>query len=252
MTGYGALLRKELLEVVRTWRIWLVGGIFVLFGIADPVLARFTKQILASTVGDQIPFELPDPTWADAWAQWTKDLSQTLLILVLVMAGATVASEVASGTAILTLTKPVSRAAFVLAKFTAAVALVLAAVAAGTALATAVTLLIFGEAEVGHIWKAVGVWAVLAVLLIAITMVASCLVPQTLAAFGIGFGAYLLISAAGMWQPAREYSFIGLSEAIGLLSTGQDAQWVWPISTGLVATVVCLAMAIAIFRRREL
>ena len=55
-----------------------------------------------------------------------------------------------------------------------------------------------------------------------------------------------------MWQPAREYSFIGLSEAIGLLSTGQDAQWVWPISTGLVATVVCLAMAIAIFRRREL
>ena len=102
MKGFTTILRKEYAEFFRTWRVWAVGGAFVLFGLIDPVVAKFTNQILSSALGDT-PIELPDPTHLDAWAQWSKDLSQLLLIVVLVAAAGTVAGEVSSGTLIMPL-----------------------------------------------------------------------------------------------------------------------------------------------------
>lgn len=252
MTGYLPLLRKELLEVARTWRIWLGLGVFGLFGIIDPLLARFMNLIITSAVGDQLQITVPDPTWLDAWAQWTKDLSQTLLVIVLVLAAASVAAEVSSGTAIMTLTKPVSRASFVAAKFTAVIVLVVGATVLGTGLASLVTALVFPDAQFAPIWRAVGAWLVLAIFLIAATLVASCLVKSTIAAFGIGFAGYLLLNVAALWQPLRAHTFVGLPEVVAKLASGQDAAWAWPVGSAMIATAILLGLAIVVFRRREL
>ncbi len=109
MTGFAPMLRKEFTEIVRTWRIWLVGAAFIAMGIADPILARYTKEILGSVVGDQMPIEVPDPVYLDAFAQWTKDLSQLLIIVVLVVAAGSVASEINTGTLIEAADQPVSQ-----------------------------------------------------------------------------------------------------------------------------------------------
>ena len=45
----------ELTEIIRTWRTWLLLIAFALFGIADPIIARFTKQIMASVAGGTTP-----------------------------------------------------------------------------------------------------------------------------------------------------------------------------------------------------
>lgn len=252
MSGYFPMLRKELTEIIRTWRIWLVAGAFVLFGLADPVLARFMGQILGSVVGDQLPIAIPDPTYLDAWAQWTKDLTQLLLIIALVAAAGAVAGEVSSGTLVMVLTKPVGRASFVLAKFTAVTCLVALSAVLGTALASGVTAVAFEDVQFGPVWAGVGVWLVQAIFLMAVTIAASCLVNSTIAAFGIGFGAYILLSIASIWQPARAWSPAGLNEAIGLLAHAQDAQPGWPIATALFGTVAFLVLAIVIFARKEL
>lgn len=252
MTGLLPMLRKELLETVRTWRGWLLLGSFALFGIIDPVLARFMKQILSATVGDQLPIAIPDPTWVDAWAQWTKDLSQLLIVIVIVVAAAAVAGEVSSGTAIMPLTKPLSRSAFVVAKYLAVLALVGVGAVLGTGLASAVTAIAFPGAELAPGWQAVGVWLVLAAFICALTTLGSCLVGNTVAAFGIGFAGYLLMSTVAIWQPARAFSPAGLPEAIGLLAGGQPAEMVWPIGTAAVAAILLLGLAIWVFGRREL
>ena len=72
MTGFGPVLRKEFVEFFRTRRVWVVGGAFTLFGLVDRG-GRFTNQLLASALGDGT-IELPDPTYLDAWAQWSRDL----------------------------------------------------------------------------------------------------------------------------------------------------------------------------------
>ena len=50
MKGFTTILRKEYAEFFRTWRVWVVGGAFVLFGLIDPVVAKFTNQILSSAL----------------------------------------------------------------------------------------------------------------------------------------------------------------------------------------------------------
>ena len=252
MSGFGTMLRKEFREIVTTWRVWVCAGAFAIFGIVDPVLARFTPIILGSVIGDQIPIELPDPTYRDAWAQWTGDLVQLLTIVLIALAAASVAGEVSSGTLIIPLTKPIGRPAFVLAKFFAVVGLTLTSVAIGTALATAVTFAMFDGAAAGPVWKAAGVWLVLAVLLIAVTMLGSCLTSSTMAAFMIGFVAYIAIALAGLWQPARAYSPAGLTEAIGNLASGESVAVAWPVAATLALAALALCGAILGFTRREL
>lgn len=252
MRGFLPLLVKEFTEIARTWRIWIAAGAFVIFGLADPLIARFTNQILGSVVGDQLPIELPDPTYLDAYAQFTKDLSQLLIVVVLVIAAASVAGEVSSGTAIMPLTKPISRPAFVLAKLTTATALTAVSLVLGTALTSAITAIVFPDAQYAPLWKAAGIWLVLAVFLIAVTLLGSCLVGHTMAAFGIGFGGYLLLIVAGIWQPARFYSPAGLSEAIGLLAHDQDANLGWPVATALIGAAALVLAAMAAFKHREL
>ncbi len=252
MTGLVPMLRKEGIEIVRTWRGWLMLGIFGLFGIIDPILARFMKQIIGAAVGDQMPIQVPDPTWLDAWGQWTKDLSQLLIVIVVVVAAAAVAGEISSGTAIMPLTKPLDRSAFVLAKYIAVLALVAISVALGSGFASAATAIAFPGAEFAPGWRAVAVWLVLAAFICALTILGSALVGNTVAAFGIGFGGYMVLSMVAIWQPAKAYSPAGLPEAIGLLARGQDADLAWPIGTAVLATIVLLGLAILAFRRREL
>lgn len=252
MNGFVAMLRKEFIETARTWRVWLVGAVFLVFGLIDPVIAKYTPQILGSVIGDQLPITVPDPTYLNAWAQWTKDLSQLLLTVVIVLAAGTVANEANSGTLIMPLTKPVSRSAFVLAKFVATTSLVMLALAIATGLASAVTAVLFDDVEFGPIWAAVAVWLVFAVMMTAATMAASCLAPNTIAAFGLGFGLFVLINIVAIWQPATAYSPAGLPAAVGQLAQGNEVQLVWPLSTAAVATAVLIATAILIFRRRQL
>lgn len=252
MTGFAPMLRKEIIEIVRTWRVWLVGVAFVLFGLSDPIIAKYTPQILGAVVGDQLPITVPEPSYLDAWSQWTKDLSQLLLIVVLILAAGAVAAEANSQTLIMPLTKPVSRTGFVLAKFVALVGLMTLGLVIGTGLVSGVTALLFDDVEFGSLWGAVGVWWLLAVLMIALTLVASCLVPNTIAAFGLGFAAFIVLNMAALWQPARAYSPVGLPTAVSELARGGEPALGWPIGSALVATVMLIVVAALIFRRRPL
>lgn len=252
MNGYATVLRKELHEGIRTWRIWVLLGAFTLFGLVDPVITKNMPAILGSVMGDQFPIELPETTYLDAWAQWAGDLAQLLTIVVIVVAAASVAGEVSAGTLVMPLTKPVGRVALILAKFTAVTLLTLVSATAGTALTNGVTAVLFDGVDPVPLWSAVGVWLVLTVLLIAVTLIGSCLVTNTMAAFAIGFGGYIVLNLAGMWQPARAYSPAGLNDAVAGLAAGGDPSLAWPVVTALVVTVAAIALGAWSFNRREL
>jgi len=77
MNGFTVFAGKEAREIPRTWRIWVLPGILLFFALTDPVLARFTPQIVGALGGNQLSgLKIPTPTYLDAYAQWTKDLSQ--------------------------------------------------------------------------------------------------------------------------------------------------------------------------------
>jgi len=254
MRGFQAFLSKESHEIMRTWRIWVLPGIVLFFALSGPVLALFTPELLKSVTGSQpgLVIQLPDPTWRDAYLQWTKNLAQLVTYALVIILGGLVSSERKGGTAVLVLTKPVTRAAFVLAKFVSQVALLTVTAVLGAAATWLVTLACFGEAPLGALASATGVWLVWGVLIVAIMTLASTLVNSQAGAAGLGFGALIVLSIATLWGPALEYSPAGLVNAPSALVTGETVALTFPLLTALGLAVVVVVLAVRTFARAEL
>ena len=73
-SGYLAFLRKEALEIRRTWRIWVLPGLLLFFGFTSPVLARIAPNLVKSLTADQpgTIIQLPEPVPLDAYVQMAK------------------------------------------------------------------------------------------------------------------------------------------------------------------------------------
>ena len=118
------LLRKELREQWRSNRLLVVAAVLVAMGILGPLTARYMNEMLGSIPGTPEGLEavLPPPTAELAVNELAENLAQFGLILALLVPMAAVVGEKTSGTAALTLSKPVSRGAFLAAKLLALVA----------------------------------------------------------------------------------------------------------------------------------
>ena len=111
------VLRKELMEQWRTKRLLIVAAILTVFGLASPLLAKLTPDLLKAI--PDLPAGLaeiiPAPTVVDAVAQYVENMSQFGILLALLMSMGSVAQEKERGTAAMMLTHPVSRLTFLLA-----------------------------------------------------------------------------------------------------------------------------------------
>ena len=117
MAGLGVLLRKELLESWRTYRLAVVGGLFLFVGLSSPLLAKFLPEILKAAGGDQFGvIVVPTPTAADAVDQLWKNLAQFGAFAAIILAMGAVSTEKDRGTAAFVLSKTASRGAFLGAK----------------------------------------------------------------------------------------------------------------------------------------
>jgi ABC-2 type transport system permease protein len=133
MSGYAAFAGKEAREILRTCRIWVLPGILLLFALTGPVLAELTPQLLGAVGGDRFKgLVLPTPTYHEVYGQWIKNLSGTAPFVLIIVYGSIISSERKSGTAVLVLTKPVSRTAFIIAKAVVHSAFLAVLVVAGT------------------------------------------------------------------------------------------------------------------------
>ena len=117
MRAFIAFTKKEFTENLRTYKLLIIGAVFLLFGMMNPVFAKFTPEILQAA---GINMVLPTPTALDSWAQFFKNIGQTgLLVLVIIFSGI-MANEFSRGTLINILTKGLKRSTVILSKFTAA------------------------------------------------------------------------------------------------------------------------------------
>ena len=246
--------RKEAVEIVRTWRIWVLPAIILLFAITAPLLARFTPEIVGAVAGNQLGgVTLPPGTALDASGQWIKNLSQITLFALIIIYGGIVSSETSSGTAILVLTKPMSRTAFVAVKAVIHSAFLVVLALLGALVTWGLTAAVFGEAPAGPVWSSTLVWIVLGVFYIALMTFFSVLIPSAAGAAGAGMGAFVLLTIAGLWKPLADHSPAGLAGRAAALAAGQKVpDLLWPVLVSLVAAVALVVAAALLFRRKEL
>ena len=254
MNGFTAFLRKELTEIRRTWRLWVIPGMLVFFGITSPIIAALTPALVQSMSASQpgVVIKLPPPTALDASAQFLKNLDQFVLIAIVIAGAGVISGERAAGTAILVLTKPLSRAAFVVAKILSQVLLLVVSTVLGTAACLAMTAVVFDTSGATRLLQVVALWLLYAILLVVVMTLFSASFASRGAAAGAGLGYYFLMLLLSAWGPTAEYSFAGIIPAMRDVLMGRGELSPWPIITAAVAIVAGSVAAAGVFERKEL
>jgi ABC-2 type transport system permease protein len=253
VTGFGLLLRKEIREQVRTARLPVVVAVFALIGLLSPVFARYVREIIEAVGGGQFQGMIPEPTVADAVAQFTKNMGQFGVLIAILVTMGSVATEKERGTAAFLLTKPITRGAFVGAKVLAIGTLLALATAVAGVLCWTYTAILFEPLPAAQFGAAVGlVWLSLAVVA-ALTFLASVATRSALVAGGIAFGAFLVAGILSVLPGLGTYMPTSLWGAAHLLALGTVPDpLAGPIVVNILFAVAAIGLAWWSFRRQEI
>ncbi|HUZ00986.1 MAG TPA: ABC transporter permease subunit [Thermomicrobiaceae bacterium] len=251
MQGFGILLRKELREQWRTSRLPVVAIIFFALGLLSPLTAKYTPEIV-KLAGGGLTITVPTPTAGDAVDQFLKNMGQLAPFIAILLAMGEVARERERGTAAFVLTKPVTRPAFLAAKFVAllvtlGVGVLLAGIA--TYFYTAV---LFETLPLGGFTASAALSLLAIMVTAALTFLASTLVRSSLPAGGIGLAAFLGLAIVSSLPRLGRFTPQGLLQPERALALGQGAAGLLgPLLVNLALVVVSLVLAWLAFRRQE-
>jgi ABC-2 type transport system permease protein len=248
------VFRKEMQEQWRTYRFLIVAAVFVAFGLASPLFAKFTPEMLKAIPGvpPGILAVIPAPTVTDAITQYVKNMSQFGILLALLMTMGVVVQEKERGTAAFFLTRPVSRETFLLAKFAALTVAFVVSLALAAVGCWYYTLVLFAPLAWGPFLALNGLMMVVFLVYMALALLASTLARTNGVAVGLAFLALILISGIGALPSIGEY-FPGrlFSWGVTLMMGGNASAWpAFGISLGIIAAA--LLVACIIFRRQEI
>jgi ABC-2 type transport system permease protein len=248
-----AVLRKELVEQWRTRR-WVVATVvFLFFGFLSPLSARLLPDLLES-LGDTggVVFEIPPPTVQDALLQYVKNMSQFGVLLAVLLAMGAVAREKEQGTAGMILSKPVSRAAFLLSKFVALTLVFGLCLALAGLACYYYTVVLFegtGKARFVEMNLLLGLFIEF---YLAVTLLGSTVARSQVAAGGLGLGAVFVVALLGALPRLGDYMPTALLNWARTLMAGTGKLAWGAVAVSLGGIIVCLGAALVAFERQEL
>lgn len=254
LPGYRVVLEKEVIEAWRTYRLVWLCALFVVIGIAAPVITRYLPELAAALVPEaEIGVgETGAPDVIDLLLSTL--LHAGALAAVLLTMGA-VAGERERGTAWLVLSKPVSRAAYLWAKVVALGMVFALATALAALAAWLYSSLFFGQVPILP-WAQMAFIAWLSIMVyVSITFLGSVVAASPLGAAGFGLAAIAGLALASAVTGLAPWLPTGLGEvakAVVLeeVSTDLDPARTVAVSFGVI--LVSLFLAWWRFRSEEI
>lgn len=205
------MYRKEMLEMIRNYKLLWVPVVFVLLGAMQPLTSYYLPDLLKAS-GDFPPelldnFPIPGPVEV-----MTQVLSQYNIIgvLLVVLAGMNmVAGELFGGTAALVLVRPVTTVQFVVSKWAGQLSLVILSFVLGYGSAWYYTSLLQGAVPWREALDAGGLYLLWLAFAVSLTLLCSTLLRGgaaaivTLLLLGLLSVLYGLVPSWMAWSPAR-------------------------------------------------
>jgi len=255
MKTFTTFASKELLESLRTYRLWIMLVVFLALGILSPLTAKLLPALLNGTdMGDGVILHMPDPTAMDAWTQFFKNISQLGgLVLVIVFCGIT-ATEFSRGTLINILTKGVQRSTVIAAKF--AVAALIWTLGYAVALGTTLS-------YVAYYWGLDGMHNVLlafispwlfGLLMLALLILGGIIVGNIYGALLAAGGVVIALNIVAIAPKTAKYNPISLAGGtLGLLNGTSQASDFLPALIICIAAIVAVMLAsLLVFNRKQM
>lgn len=247
------MYRKEMLEMLRSYKLLWIPVVFVLLGVMQPLTSYYLPDLLKAS--GEFPAELLDSFPIPGPVEvMTKVLSQYSMIgvLLLVIAGMnTVSGELSGRTAALVLVRPVASIQFIAAKWAGQISLVFISFILSYASSWYYTALLLGQVPLAEALAAGGLHLVWLSFAVSLTLFCSTLLRGGAAAvvsllvMGVLYLAYSLVPSWMAWNPARL-----LAEASAILSGNSPQNAAFPLTVGISIMVLFIALSAWFLRRR--
>lgn len=248
-----ALLKKELMEYLKTSKFIVLIALFTFFAILSPLLAKYINELL-SLVSTDVAISLPDPTYADAWLQYYKNMTSLCLIVFMIIMTGTIAQEKNKGSIMLVLTKKVSRFDFVFSKFLAGIIIYTVLFLVSLVISSAYTYYLFDSFSYDGLTISLVLMWLMGIFYAAMAIFASIIAktPTTAALFGfVGYAVFNLLNIATGLQ---KYNPAGASSLVNTILVGASSNsdnWICVIATTL-GIVIAFLGGYMIFRKQEI
>lgn len=217
---YKVLLKKDITEIFKTYKLFVVPAIFLFFGFTSPVFAKFLPEFIKSMANSGFKIELPPPTWIDAYEQFFKNLNQIGMLAIILTTMGSIAEEKSKGIIHLVLSRSVSHWNIILSKFTASALLLAFSLFLGFVACGYGTFILFKVILIQDAVFATFLYFVYALFILSLTLFASAIARSTTVAAAISIGGFFFFSILSSIHPTlAKYTPGGLTNYIHLAIT---------------------------------
>jgi ABC-2 type transport system permease protein len=251
-----AFFKKESLAQLRSVKFYILGGLFILFGLMNPLIAKSTPWLL-EVMSDSLAqagmnITVTEVTVLDSWVQFFKNIPMALIIFVILESNI-FTGEYRCGTLILTLTKGLDRYKVVIAK---AVMLILLWTV-GFFLCFGITYgcnaLFWDNAKAQNLLLSATCWWVFGLWVVMLLVLFSAIFSSNIGVLGCVAATVAVAYVPSLLPKTARYSPVLLMNGSALnygVAVPKDFGWALGITVGL--TVLCFAASIPLFNKKQL
>lgn len=246
--------KKELLESWRTSRIMILLVIFLIFGIMNPLFAKFTPEIMKMAFSDTMQLNIPEPTSLDSWTQFYKNITQMGLIILSLIFGGCVCNEVNKGTLVNLVTKGLKRWVVIFGKLISMVLQWTMCLAVCFLVTFAYTAYYFSDEKSPHIFLAViplWVFGVFLCTLILFCSTAARSIYEGLLLTGGGVVVMFIINIFDKTKYANPISLMGKNLEF-LQGQAKLAEYRPAMLISILLSVILTYLAVVVMNRKKL
>ena len=243
MKGFTVLLRKEVMEQSRSRKFLAMVAIFLVLAILPVVVAAIVAEVQDHhRDADEI---------LGFFIGFVGSFVGTLLAIMVMMGS--ISGERESGTAAMTLHKPVTRGAFVAAKIVVFAAAMMLAILASGLVVYLLVLILFGDGGLLRFAASAAATGGYLIFIGSIALFWSALVRTGIAAGGLALGTLIFLGALLIIPDAGRYVPVSAAGWAASLMRLESSGYQWPAFLIAMACACFLPVgAWAIFQRKEL
>jgi ABC-2 type transport system permease protein len=256
MRAFVAFFKKELLERIRSGRLWILLAVFAAIGIMNPATALLTPWILETfwdSLGTGIA-EAPQivPTALDSFTQFYKNIPLGLFALVLLESGI-LTKEYRSGTLIMCLSRGLARYKVIAAKALTLLSLYTLGYWLTHLVTYGYNAYYFDNSIAAYPHLAALYYYVFGLFVLALLLFSSVLAADTTGALLVTGGGVLLSYLLSLIPPVKRYLPTYLSAGTAIVyGTAEPSDYVAALIITLALIAACFVGALLTFKKKEI
>ncbi len=254
------MMKKEFKEQWRTSRTLIALIAFLLLGLQGPVLAKILPDLIKNSTGNLsgLQITLPQQKAVDAIIMYFSQMNFLPVVVLILIGMGTLAGERERGTQVFVLTKPVTRTQFILSKYFSFLTLVTGAMILTTLAVGYYTILLFDSSFNLAAYGLLNLTLLsFMAFLLAVVILCSSLFKNVVAAGGVAFLAYMVISSAVKFLPDwPKYTPMVVFDTVVprsmLEGNTSPTELILPFLVGLALAAITMAIACYTYEQREM